>query len=62
MEKGSMDDSIATAIAVIETQISALSGVSVKLIADNLQKWTIAYKEDKGPCYSIYEAMPGTEI
>ena len=42
-----MDDSVVV-VVVIEGQISALSGVSVELTTDDLQKWTTIYKEDKG--------------
>ena len=42
-----MDDA-ATTVAMIERHISALSGVSIEMVAEDLQKWTIAYKEDKG--------------
>ena len=41
-----MDDPMATA-TMIEEQVSALSGFSVELMED-LQKWTKAYKDDKG--------------
>ena len=54
-----MDD--ATVAAAIESQISALSGVSVELTTKDLQKWTTNYKEDKGHV-ATYEATPGTEI
>ena len=42
----SMDDPEATAVAV-EEQVLALSGFSVELIAEDLQAWTKANKEDK---------------
>ena len=42
----SMDDPMATAAAV-EAHVSALSGISVELTAEDLQTWTKAYKEDK---------------
>ena len=32
---------------MIEAHISALSGVSMELTVEDLQKWTTAYKEDK---------------
>ena len=41
-----MDDSVATAKA-IEEQVTVLSGFSVELTKEDLQKWTKAYKEDK---------------
>ena len=41
-----MDDPIAT-VTVVEAQVSALSGISVELTAEDLQTWTKAYKEDK---------------
>ena len=47
LEEGSTDDSAIIAVA-IKTQISALSGVDVELTAEDLQKWTTIYKEDKG--------------
>ena len=46
LEEGSTDD-VATAVAMIERHVSALSGVSVELSTEDLQKWTKAYKEDK---------------
>ena len=33
---------------MIERHVSALSGVSIEMTAEDLQKWTTAYKEDKG--------------
>ena len=42
-----MDDPTVT-IIVIEKQVSALGGFSMELIVQDLQKWTKAYKEDKG--------------
>ena len=42
----SRDDPMATAAAV-EAHVSALSGISVELAAEDLQTWTKAYKEDK---------------
>ena len=42
----SKDDPMATA-AAIEEHMSTLSGFSVELIAEDLQAWTKAYKEDK---------------
>ena len=41
-----MDELIAIATAV-ETQVSALDGINVELMAEELQTWTKAYKEDK---------------
>ena len=41
-----MDDPMAIAAAV-EAHVSALSGISVELTAEDLQTWTKAYKEDK---------------
>ena len=41
-----MDDPMATTAAV-EAHVSALSGISVELMAEDLQTWTKAYKEDK---------------
>ena len=41
-----MDDPMAIAAAV-EVYMSALSGISVELTAEDLQTWTKAYKEDK---------------
>ena len=40
-----MDDSV---VATIETQISTLSGVSMVLTTEDLQRWTTICKEDKG--------------
>ena len=48
LEEGSMDDSIAAVAATIKVQILALSGVSRELTTKDLQRWAIAYKEDKG--------------
>ena len=42
----STDDPMATA-AAFEVHVSALSGISVELTAEDLQTWTKAYKEDK---------------
>ena len=42
----SMDDPKATTI-VVEVHVSALSGISMELMAEDLQAWTKAYKEDK---------------
>ena len=42
-----MDDPVAT-VAAIEVQVSTLSGFSVELIEEDLQKWTKTYKKDKG--------------
>ena len=41
-----MDDPMAT-MAIVEAHVSALSGISVELTAEDLQTWTKAYKEDK---------------
>ena len=46
LEEGSADGAI-TATAMIERHVSALSGVSIEMTAEDLQKWTTAYKEDK---------------
>ena len=35
-------------VVAIEEQVFALSGVNMELTSENFQKWTIAYKEDKG--------------
>ena len=47
LDESSIDD-MATIAAVIERHVSTLSGVSVEMIAEDLQQWTKAYKEDKG--------------
>ena len=47
MEEGSTDNSTATVAVGIKAQILALSGVSMELIAKDLQRWTPAYKEHK---------------
>ena len=47
MEEGSTDD-VAIAAMMIERHLSALSGASVEMTAEDLQQWTKAYKEDKG--------------
>ena len=41
------DDPVATEVA-IEEQVSAHHGFSVELMEEDLQKWTTAYKEDRG--------------
>ena len=41
-----MNDPEAIVVA-IEEQVSALSGFSVELMAEDLQAWTKAHKEDK---------------
>ena len=41
-----MDNLVAT--ATIEEQVLPLSSANMELTAKDLQKWTIAYKEDKG--------------
>ena len=46
VEEDSTDDSTVVAIA-IEAQTSALSGVSVELTIEDLQRWTTFYKQDK---------------
>ena len=43
-----MGDATTTTTLAIEVQISALSGVSIELTAEDLQRWTTTYKEDKG--------------
>ena len=35
-------------MAAIEEQVSALHEFSVELMEEDLQKWTTAYKEDRG--------------
>ena len=42
LEEGSTDNS-AAATAMIERHVSALSGVSMEMTAEDLQKWTTAY-------------------
>ena len=42
----SKDDPTAI-LAVVEEHMSALSGFSIELTAEDLQTWTRAYKEDK---------------
>ena len=42
-----MDEPVVTPIA-IEEQVSTPSGFSVELMEEDLQKWTKAYKDDKG--------------
>ena len=48
MDESSTDNSMALIVAAIEAQVTALSGMSVELIAEDLQKWMMAYKDDKG--------------
>ena len=38
---------MASTVAMIEAQVTALSGMSVELTVEDLQKWTMAYKDDK---------------
>ena len=47
LEEDSTDDR-ATATAMIEWHVSTLSGASVELTSEDLQKWTTTYMEDKG--------------
>ena len=42
-----MNDSVVVVVA-IEIHVSTLSGVSIEMIAEDLQKWATTYKEDKG--------------
>ena len=49
LEECSMDDQTVERSVAIEEQISALSGVSVELTTEDLQKRTTTYKEDKSP-------------
>ena len=44
VDESSTDNSTALAMAAIEAQGKALSGVSVELIAEDLQQWTKSYK------------------
>ena len=46
-ELAALDDLIVAAKAAIKAQISALSGVNMELMAEDLQRWTTTYKEDK---------------
>ena len=49
MEVGrELNDDIATTAVMIERHVSTLSGVSIEMTTEDLQKWTAAYKEDKG--------------
>ena len=41
-----MDDPMAIAV-IVEEHVIALSGFTVELMAEDLQTWTKAYKEDK---------------
>ena len=59
LEEGSMDDSIVAAMVAIETYVSALSGTSVELTTDDLQKWTTTYKEDKGRVAAYIKLLQG---
>ena len=54
-----MDDPMAITVA-IEEHVSALSGFSVELMAEDLLKWTKAYKEDKGHIAAY--TMLGTKV
>ena len=56
----SMDDPMATAVAV-EEHVATLSGFNVELTAEDLQTWTKAYKEDKSHV-AAYKATPGTKV
>ena len=55
-----MDALEATAIAV-KVHVSALSGFSVEFMAEDLQTWTKAYKEDKSHIQS-YAGDKSTKI
>ena len=48
VDESSTDNSMALIVAAIEAQVTALSGMSVELTAEDLQKWMMAYKDDKG--------------
>ena len=47
LEEDSTDDSEA-AVAVIERHVLARNGVHIEMIAEDLQRCTTTYKEDKG--------------
>ena len=53
-----MDDLVVAAVA-IEAQISALSGVSIEMTAEDLQQWTKAYKEDNGHVVAYLKLFQG---
>ena len=53
-----MDD-VATAAGMIEQHVSALSGASVEMTAEDLQQWTKAYKEDKGHIAAYMKLLQG---
>ena len=46
VEEGSIGDTAAV-VAMIERHVSALSGMSIEMIAEDLLGWTTTYKEDK---------------
>ena len=54
----SMDDPEATTVA-IEVHVSELSGFSVELMAEDLQTWTKAYKEDKSHIVAYMKLCQG---
>ena len=49
---------MATAAAV-EAHVSALGGISVELMAEDLQTWTKAYKEDKSHIAAYTKLLQG---
>ena len=44
---------------MIERHVSALSGVSIEMTAEDLQKWMTNYKEDKGHIASYLKLRQG---
>ena len=49
-------------IVAIEEQVSTLSGIGVELTEEDLQKWTKAYKEDKGHVIAYKKLCQGQKI
>ena len=53
-----MDDT-AIVPAMIERLVLGLSGVSIEMTPKDLQKWTTAYKEDKGHVVAYLKLRQG---
>ena len=56
-----MDDP-EVAAATVEEQVLALSGLSVELMAEDLETWTKAYKEDKSHNAAYTKLRQGQNI
>ena len=56
-----MENSAVAAVAAvaIKEQVMVLSGVSIDLIAKDLQQWTITYKEDPSQVVAYIKLFQG---